>query len=391
MNSVKPHSIRPKNVLRYDGNPRTINGATTLDEAADVFKQYDYVILGDPSIRNNPDVPIYDFYFHPALQDTRMFVAVDVGVTTENLQGTDLALAIIEHRNVFLQNFSSAYGVTRERQNEALKWANGNGTTVLLDAPPEELFSNAVDADFNPTGAALDIDHTAFYYYEDYLVADGNFADLDSWRQKADRVSEAAQDTGIRVLATTTPAPGGTYNEDQFHFAWHGALIDGFEAVGWGEPAFAADTDSAPFRTRPEVFPGRTFFTDIALAGNGASRRVEHGEAALNFNTYTYSFGAVSEPTTDEDEPFLPHQITLRQNYPNPFNGTTTIPFELDQAGPVRLEVFDLLGRRVATLIDSTQPAGTYSVQFDAHRFASGMYLYRIEAGGRSETKQMVL
>lgn len=387
----KSHSIRPKNVLRYDGNPHKINGATTLDEAIAVFEQYDYVILGDPTLFNNPDVNLYDFTSNPELEETRFFVAVDIGVTTENLQGTDLGIAIVHHANVFMLNFNSEFGVDRERQNEAMHWANSNGSSVLLDAPPEELFSNAVDAEFNPTGAALDINETAFYYYADYLIEDGAYANATEWRNKAEQVSAAVEEIGIRVIATTSVDTGDAYNENQYHFAWHGALIDGFEAVGWSEPAYSADTESVPFRTPPAVIPGRTFFSDISFSGSNASRRTENGEAAINFSKQSFSFGAVSEPTEIDTETPLPQQVTLMQNYPNPFNGMTTIPFELDQAGPVKLEVFDLLGRRIATLVDSSQPAGRHEVQLEAHRFASGMYLYRMEASGKTETKRMVV
>ncbi len=386
----RPHSIRPKNVLRYDGNPKFINGSTTVDEAAQILKQYDYVILGDTALRSNPEAEIYAFGDHPDLQNTRFFVAVDVGVTTANLQGTDLAIPIVSHSNVYLRNFSSEYGVDRARQNEALHWANSNGTTVLIDAPPEELFTSDVDAVFNPDGVPLDLLHTAFYYYGDYLVSGGSYVSREAWREKADQVSEASKDIGFRVLATTSPAAGGAYNEDQFHFAWHGALIDGFEGIGWSEPAFSAD-NNAPFRPRPDVVPGRTFFTDITLDGNLVSRRMENGEASINVATHTYIFGAAMMPTDTEAETPLPQQITLQQNYPNPFNGFTSIPFELAQSGPVKLEVFDLLGRRIATLVDSNQPAGAYTVQFDAHRLSSGMYLYRIQADGKSETKQMIV
>ncbi len=382
-------SVKPENVLRYDGDPLTINGATSLDEAVDVFKAYDYVIFGDPTRWvDNPPI-IYDLQNHPEITNTRFFVGVDVGVTTSNLQGTDLALAIIVWDNVFLTNFGSEYGVTRERQNEALHWVNEDLVTVILDAPAEELFLDTVDADFNPTGAALDINETAYYFYDDYLIEDGGYADQTTWQQKSAIVKEASKEIGFRVLATTTS--DNSYDQDQFYYAWHGTLIDGWRAIGWGEPGYGVNNNQAPFRSRPDVVPGRTYFSDVSLDGALVHRQTENGEVAINFNTREYSFG-VSVPVgiDDVDDVELPQNLTLLQNYPNPFTNVTTIPFELAQPGPVRLEVFDLLGRRVATYVNSVQPAGKHTVQVDASQLASGMYLYRIEAGGKSDTKRMV-
>jgi len=87
----------------------------------------------------------------------------------------------------------------------------------------------------------------------------------------------------------------------------------------------------------------------------------------------------------------LPEKISLSQNYPNPFNAATTIKFMLPESGIVKLTVFDLLGRRVQTLINGYKNAGNQSVNFDAFLLSSGVYFYRLEAGGKVETKRMVL
>ncbi len=105
------------------------------------------------------------------------------------------------------------------------------------------------------------------------------------------------------------------------------------------------------------------------------------------------TFTSVTASATD-----LPGEFMLHQNYPNPFNPTTTIEYAVAQArgqgagtGRVRLVVYDLLGREVATLVDEVQPAGNYAVTFDAGGLASGTYVYRLSAAGRSMTKRMVV
>ncbi|MGF1670096.1 MAG: T9SS type A sorting domain-containing protein [Balneolaceae bacterium] len=92
-----------------------------------------------------------------------------------------------------------------------------------------------------------------------------------------------------------------------------------------------------------------------------------------------------------------PREFELRQNYPNPFNPSTTIAFQLPAAAEIRLEVFDVLGRRVATLVEGQAfPAGGHTVPFDGASLASGLYLYRLSgqtSAGRSflQTKKMMM
>ena len=87
----------------------------------------------------------------------------------------------------------------------------------------------------------------------------------------------------------------------------------------------------------------------------------------------------------------VPADFVLDQNYPNPFNPTTTIRFALPQAEAVRLAVYDMLGREVRVLIDGPLSAGQHTATFEAGALASGMYLYRIEAGSFTALRQMLL
>ena len=92
----------------------------------------------------------------------------------------------------------------------------------------------------------------------------------------------------------------------------------------------------------------------------------------------------------------LPRPLALGQNYPNPFNPRTTIAFELDRAGPVKLQVYDARGRLVRTLADEQREAGAHSVSWDGRDdrgqgSAAGVYLYRLEAGGETLQRKMTL
>ena len=86
-----------------------------------------------------------------------------------------------------------------------------------------------------------------------------------------------------------------------------------------------------------------------------------------------------------------PARTTLNANYPNPFNPTTTIRYQLAKGSHVRLTVWNILGRRVVTLVNSNQQKGVHQVTFNASQLASGVYFYRLQAGDRVLVKKMLL
>jgi hypothetical protein len=92
----------------------------------------------------------------------------------------------------------------------------------------------------------------------------------------------------------------------------------------------------------------------------------------------------------------IPDEFRLEQNYPNPFNPETTIRYSLDQPAQVRLEIYNLLGERIATLVDEHQNSGSYVVQWQAkddfgQKLASGVYIYRLITENHKKAKKMIL
>ena len=96
-------------------------------------------------------------------------------------------------------------------------------------------------------------------------------------------------------------------------------------------------------------------------------------------------------PVDDSRGREVPAAFSLRQNYPNPFNPSTSITYALPKESHVDLKVFDVLGRKVAALVNESKGAGEYTVQWDARNVPGGVYFYRLVAGRFSDTKRLVL
>jgi hypothetical protein len=87
----------------------------------------------------------------------------------------------------------------------------------------------------------------------------------------------------------------------------------------------------------------------------------------------------------------VPNQTNLQQNYPNPFNTSTKISFSIQRTNHVSLKIYDLLGREVAVIVNQQKDPGSYTVEWNAANFSSGVYLYRIQAGDFVKTKPLIL
>jgi len=92
-----------------------------------------------------------------------------------------------------------------------------------------------------------------------------------------------------------------------------------------------------------------------------------------------------------DDRANLPKEFALGSAYPNPFNPSTVVPFELAAAGHVNLAVYDVMGRRVATLVNGTMSAGRHTLTWDAAGLPSGVYMVRLAAGGKQFVSKATL
>lgn len=132
-------------------------------------------------------------------------------------------------------------------------------------------------------------------------------------------------------------------------------------------------------------------FTEVNLADGEQVISLNSASGGVNIDAIQF-FTTDATWTSIGDDPVAdqPQGFELKQNYPNPFNPATNIEFELPRATDITLTVYDAIGRRVTTLAEGQYRAGQHTVQFDASNLASGMYIYRLEAGDFSQTRQMM-
>ncbi len=180
----------------------------------------------------------------------------------------------------------------------------------------------------------------------------------------------------------------------------------------WDEPSPGRGETDPFFRylvyraKTSEVISGQLIIEDPAhiVALTGERSFVDTPGADSEGEDYSYYVAALSRNNVEGDyeridatvvssdeEPLIAGAFTLEQNYPNPFNPATNIAFRLPVTSHVTLEVFDLTGRRIATLVDGSRHAGSHTVTWDASELASGVYLYRLQAGDYRQTRSMML
>ncbi len=182
------------------------------------------------------------------------------------------------------------------------------------------------------------------------------------------RIGSGSENAGVIAAGTNTATYSTTGETNGIHLS-------------------AADQDNGTFQwTAP---PGETGDVTLYIAG--------HQGSASGANT-NLSFVS-SEIATDVGEngsSAIPNGYKLSDNYPNPFNPSTSIAFDLPQRSHVTIEIFNLLGQKVARLADEEYPAGSHTVTWsgmssDGQSVPTGIYLYRLEAGNFIETKKMLL
>lgn len=143
-----------------------------------------------------------------------------------------------------------------------------------------------------------------------------------------------------------------------------------------------------------EDFDGSDFVALLLMSGAHNTAQDDpwwSQRIASNDNILGYVYAYEEEWTTSSEAMEVAGMFSLEQNYPNPLNASTTIRFTMERAANVQVEVFDVLGRQRATLLDAMITPGQHAVEFNADGLESGTYLYRVTADGVSATRTMLV
>ena len=183
-------------------------------------------------------------------------------------------------------------------------------------------------------------------------------------------------------ISSNNAVVGALFHDDNGDFSGS-AYLFGRSGTSWSQEAILLASDG----TANDEFGGSVSIDgDYAVVGaqNHDDNGTESGSAYV-YNGFTLPIGVESEIGG------LPADFALSQNYPNPFNPETVIDYALTIRSDVKLTIYNLRGEEVALLINGTVPAGTHRVSWDASRFASGVYIYRLIAGDFVQTRKMLL
>jgi hypothetical protein len=181
-------------------------------------------------------------------------------------------------------------------------------------------------------------------------------------------------------------------------FAYAGGLNNAGEAISLLKPEEPFDTGDSV--VVPYLLIEKVKYND---KGSWPEEADGNGSMLIRINQAEYANDPVNWASevvvaVDESDNSVTLEFALSHNYPNPFNPSTTIKYNIPVGDAnftspilVQLKVYDLLGQEVKTLVKEEKPAGQYEVKFDASHLASGVYLYRLQAGEFTEVKKMIL
>ncbi|MHB2155822.1 T9SS type A sorting domain-containing protein [Calditrichota bacterium GD2] len=296
-------SLNPQKLLIYYGWPSMINGATNNQQAADTLGQYDFVVLGDGLEKTSHGdhantVEIINLIH--ASYSARIFGYIDAGVTTQNLSLSEIGIRIKEWKatgadGIFFDDFGYDFQTSRERQNAVIDSAHAQGLPVCVNAwNPDDVFSSEVNANFNPAGKPTHLSADDFYLSESYQIEAGNYQSEATWQSKADKLDAYQQSIGFGIWSITTNNSANIYDQHQFHYAWHSALLYGHKATGWGEYLFSSNNNSAPFRPRPVIDSGSAFLTAVQHNNPQHSRETNTGLIWIKTDDHSYGFSSSS-------------------------------------------------------------------------------------------------
>lgn len=258
------------------------------------------------------------------------------------------------------------------------------------------------------TLTALDDSTNSYFVPLSFKGIDLNPSVLETELFNADGTAEIVLDSGstsaLKLALLTSPFPvlRNGLNETNLQsgpahgiFLYPDQPLTGINSLHlrYAESDLGDSADAAMLAPSLRVFRWNESEREWTHIGGAVDTALKQVSADIT-QSGVYALFTTQTPVDVEDDirgDLLPNGLELRQNYPNPFNPITEIGFSLPKASHVILEIFNLTGQRVTTLVNSHKAAGIHVVQWDASQYASGVYMYRLTAGGFVDTKKMLL
>jgi len=244
----------------------------------------------------------------------------------------------------------------------------------------------------DPADCGAEGDGLAVEDFDHFTITDAEGKQQDVYVANAERDPSLVQ----RDLSMPPPLPDAGFDA-RFESASGGDFIKAVSPdSGVVELVINVETQAYPITVTWELNPenGIEYSITSQVMGKPAGAPANNSFARAGSTVMTAASGGkfrMNAQAIGRVASNLPNEYLLAQNYPNPFNPTTQIHFELPEDGSVRLFVYDLLGREVATLLNEFKKAGRYDVTFVATNLATGVYFYRFQAGAFHDVKKLLL
>ncbi|MBD3168297.1 MAG: S8 family serine peptidase [candidate division Zixibacteria bacterium] len=352
---LAPASVNPQNGsgFRYpqSGQNHLFEGALMIGTGADRLSS---------GARHIDETPGDDFVPSSEL------VVIEPGVRAdEDIVGSYNDLNANNPMNVEITQTSMAYAVDPFRNFVIIEYlVINNGSEELSDIYAAQF------ADWDFLDATADLGNFSRDYRLGYMYQNQG----SNYRGIA-----VLNEEGVSSFACVRNDPDVYYNFDDA-MKWD-LMTRGFDDTTY----YPAEDGSMCITTGPfNLGPGES--DTIAFAYIGANDLSDLEISADNAYMRYWDIVGVDDGSTN-----IPYEFALSQNYPNPFNPSTTIGFTIPENGNVKLEVLNVMGQRVATVVDGRLLAGHHSVQFDGSELSSGVYFYRLRTESNTEVRKMIL
>lgn len=257
-------TITPKKLAIYFGVPSKVNGSTTIQQAVDIFKQYDLVVFG-PGLEepSHPDHSKTEQIINdPDMANTQVFGFIDSTQDVPPLKTCINKLDNMGMYGVYLDSFGFGPTVDREKQNHLIDYTHDKSMVAMCSTQNiDQVFDDSIDPIYNPLGVASTISNIDWYLYQGYQIVNGSYQNTTDWLNISQKISDYQAVFGTCV-ATITTYDNSVYDQNKADYSYYSTILWNFDSWGWGEQNFSYSSNLLPFRGRKEI-KGTKFITTI--------------------------------------------------------------------------------------------------------------------------------